>query len=369
MTLQTEKEKAMADCEPIPENQNIDIFQLNQQPDINNNVKLSKIEKDIIMASTYNSNNLSDSNTIYLFESINKLDYLFWKANHLSNLHPKFRQLHKYNKDKGRTTTDNILYFSKNTQIRQLITEYCDNISLLCLAFIIMDNGTFEHNNLILSIPKHRIKLFLNTIHNTYNITGNIVDDTIVFSNSNLINLISAIYPYMFDGLKYKLGEEYNKLPICTVSKTVVFDSAHFLDEYKGKCSNLHGGRYELTVYVKDSINPDTGMVVDFTYLQKILNEEIVNRFDHHCLNYTVPQLAWRSTTELICVYIWQRLIKHFHSLYKIELKETPNSKCEYMGEGLGSYNLKLDLLNFCSKNLNFRKALVAINPNIFKED
>jgi len=356
---QTKKEFCMENCISLDTySKNIDINQLNLAVGNNNDINLTELEADIILASSYNPKNIFDTDTVYLFEDINKLDYLFWKSNQLSRLSPKFKQINTYNKFKGRTITSNILYFSNNNEIKRIINTN-NPITLLCLAFIIMDNSTFECNSLILTIPENQIKHLLDTIYNNYNIKCTTINENnIIFDNFELANLKTAIYPYMFNGLKYKLGEEYYNLPICTVSKTVVFDSAHFLDEYDGKCGNLHGGRYELTVHVKGPINPDTGMVVDFTYLQKVLKEKIIDKFDHHCLNYVVPQLAWRSTTEVICIYIWNKLIKPFPLLYKIELKETPNSKCEYMGQGFESYNSKLDLLNIYPKTFKFRNIL-----------
>jgi len=320
--------------------------------DIKNNdkVKLDNIEKDFIIAGQYSNKYTIYDRVIYIQEKINNLDYLNWKLKKLKRLKPKFKQVYNYDQNAGRNITKNVIYFSLNEEMISILDNKKNEISPFCLSLIVMDNGTFENNRLILDV-KHlnidTVEYFIKYITGKHlKCYPNIDNYVIIFKNESLQKLKNAIYPFMFHKMKYKIGEEYNNLPICIVSKTVVFDSAHFLDEYDGKCNNLHGGRYELTVYIRGPINPDTGMVIDFTYLKKILKNKIVDKFDHHCLNYTVPQLAWRSTTELICIYIWQRLIKYIPSLYKIELKETPNSKCEYMGEGLENYNHQLDLLN-----------------------
>jgi len=69
------------------------------------------------------------------------------------------------------------------------------------------------------------------------------------------------------------------------VSKTVKFDAAHFLPNYGGKCRNLHGHTWKVEVAVEGTPNRETGMVVDFAWLKKVLTAEVVERFDHTCLN------------------------------------------------------------------------------------
>jgi 6-pyruvoyltetrahydropterin/6-carboxytetrahydropterin synthase len=62
------------------------------------------------------------------------------------------------------------------------------------------------------------------------------------------------------------------------------FDAAHYLRGYAGRCENLHGHRYEVAVsVVSDQLN-DIGLAFDFTELKAQL-KDILDRFDHHCLN------------------------------------------------------------------------------------
>lgn len=70
-----------------------------------------------------------------------------------------------------------------------------------------------------------------------------------------------------------------------TVVKEFTFESAHRLPEYKGKCRNIHGHSYKLLVGYKGPINEDTGMVIDFSIVKKIVEEEIVDVLDHKMLN------------------------------------------------------------------------------------
>lgn len=70
------------------------------------------------------------------------------------------------------------------------------------------------------------------------------------------------------------------------ITKQFSFETGHALYGYDGKCKNVHGHSYKLSVTVigspiLDSNNVKFGMVIDFTDLKKIVKEEIVDQFDH----------------------------------------------------------------------------------------
>ena len=70
------------------------------------------------------------------------------------------------------------------------------------------------------------------------------------------------------------------------VTKKFEFEMAHALWNYDGPCKNVHGHSYKLFVTVigvpeKDPKNPKYGMVVDFGNLKRIVQEHIIDRFDH----------------------------------------------------------------------------------------
>jgi len=70
------------------------------------------------------------------------------------------------------------------------------------------------------------------------------------------------------------------------VTREFTFEMAHVLLNYDGPCKNVHGHSYRLFVTlsgvpVKDSVNPKNGMVIDFSDLKNIVQEKIINRFDH----------------------------------------------------------------------------------------
>jgi 6-pyruvoyltetrahydropterin/6-carboxytetrahydropterin synthase len=70
------------------------------------------------------------------------------------------------------------------------------------------------------------------------------------------------------------------------ITKEFSFEGAHALVGYDGKCKHIHGHSYKLFVTVKGTPSTDCnssklGMLIDFTDLKKIINEAIINKFDH----------------------------------------------------------------------------------------
>ena len=117
-----------------------------------------------------------------------------------------------------------------------------------------------------------------------------------------------------------------------TIIKKFSFDAAHYLPSYEGKCERLHGHTYLLNVKV-DGTPDEEGMVIDFIKLKQIVNEKVIERFDHSCLNDFLPC----PSAENIAVYVWKELeplVATDHSrLSEVEVWETKTSGCVYRGE------------------------------------
>ncbi len=70
------------------------------------------------------------------------------------------------------------------------------------------------------------------------------------------------------------------------ITKQFTFETGHALYGYDGKCRNVHGHSYKLSVTVigtpiSDESDVKLGMVIDFGDLKKIVKEEVVDPFDH----------------------------------------------------------------------------------------
>ena len=81
------------------------------------------------------------------------------------------------------------------------------------------------------------------------------------------------------------------------ITKQFSFETGHALYGYDGKCKNVHGHSYKLSVTVigkpiADTKNVKFGMVIDFSDLKAIVKEEIVNVFDHDTVFGIPPRHA-----------------------------------------------------------------------------
>jgi len=129
------------------------------------------------------------------------------------------------------------------------------------------------------------------------------------------------------------------------ITKEFGWDSAHCLrigDEKEseaifGKCKNLHGHFYKFFVTVSSAKYEDSsnhfknGMIINFVELKKVVNELIVERFDHKYLNDDPLYRDGRLTTcENQIQDIWYILEDSLFDigcqLEELKLYETPTS-------------------------------------------
>ena len=56
------------------------------------------------------------------------------------------------------------------------------------------------------------------------------------------------------------------------ITKTLTFDSAHMLSNYEGKCANLHGHTYRVTVSIEKDTDLQAHMVMDYNEIKKVFD-------------------------------------------------------------------------------------------------
>ncbi len=114
-----------------------------------------------------------------------------------------------------------------------------------------------------------------------------------------------------------------------------------------GKCArtNGHGHNYHLEVSVVGEIDSRTGMLVDLGALQEVIDQLVVEPFDHTFLNKDIPYfIDVVPTAENIALYIAQLLRSPIAELGveldKVKLIESPNNSCEiHCRKSVGSNN------------------------------
>jgi len=139
------------------------------------------------------------------------------------------------------------------------------------------------------------------------------------------------------------------------ITKQFSFEAGHALYGYDGKCKNLHGHSYNLLVTVigkpiADSQNVKFGMVIDFGDLKRIVEEEIVDVFDHATVfNKNTPHLElanelkdrdhnvilvdYQPTTEMMVIDFAKKIksrLPNTIKLHSLRLQETATSFAEW---------------------------------------
>ena len=144
-------------------------------------------------------------------------------------------------------------------------------------------------------------------------------------------------------------------MSIIKITKQFSFEMAHALRNYDGLCRNIHGHSYKMDITLAgqplhDENSPKNGMVMDFSDLKRLVNEEIISLLDHALvLNAkTDPQLVYalkqhyekivtvefQPTTENLLGYIAGKLQKRLPetvALACVRLRETDTSYAEWI--------------------------------------
>lgn len=134
------------------------------------------------------------------------------------------------------------------------------------------------------------------------------------------------------------------------ISTDAYFDSAHFLPDYFGKCENIHGHRWKVTVElgIKEllSSGSEKDMVMDFSRFKQIVREEVA-KFDHMFLvteksistnlieelqnaGFELLILPYRTTAENFAKDFYDRFNKMDLPVKSVEVQETPNNRAKY---------------------------------------
>jgi 6-pyruvoyltetrahydropterin/6-carboxytetrahydropterin synthase len=137
-----------------------------------------------------------------------------------------------------------------------------------------------------------------------------------------------------------------NSSPV-SVFRKEHFNAAHRLhnpawDEAKndavfGKCNNpnYHGHNYELVVKLTGVPDPVTGYVIDLKLLSDLINEKVLERFDHKNLNKDVAEFKdVNPTAENIAIAIYNLLRPEIDEKLKMKIRlyETERNFVEYPG-------------------------------------
>lgn len=105
-----------------------------------------------------------------------------------------------------------------------------------------------------------------------------------------------------------------------------------------GKCSNpnYHGHNYELIVKIVGEVDPETGFVMDMKKLSDLVQDKIIEKFDHKNLNEDCTEFKnLNPTAENIVKVIYEILVPEINKELKLTLRlyETERNFVEYPAE------------------------------------
>ena len=131
------------------------------------------------------------------------------------------------------------------------------------------------------------------------------------------------------------------------VYRTAHFNAAHRLnvpqwteEENKkifGLCNNnnYHGHNYDLQVRVEGEVDEVTGYLIDMKVLKDMIDEDVIEAFDHKNLNLDVPEFKeLNPTAENIVWVIWKKLRNRLGEEFNLSVRlyETPRNFVEFNG-------------------------------------
>ncbi len=114
------------------------------------------------------------------------------------------------------------------------------------------------------------------------------------------------------------------------------FSAAHYLQDYHGKCENLHGHNYTVYAHARGTELDSGGMLVDFGILKKALRE-VCGKLDHTNLN-DMEVFSHNPSAERIAEYVFTQVRELLPEqyrplLYAVDVFETPTSRARYIQE------------------------------------
>lgn len=114
--------------------------------------------------------------------------------------------------------------------------------------------------------------------------------------------------------------------------KSFQFEAAHALPNVPAghKCRRLHGHSFVVEIVVDGPLDPQFGWVMDYADI-KAAFKPLWEQLDHHYLN-EIPGLE-NPTSEVVALWIWERLKPRLPLLTEIVVAETCTAKCVYRGK------------------------------------
>ena len=121
-----------------------------------------------------------------------------------------------------------------------------------------------------------------------------------------------------------------------TLKVVTDFAAAHWLRDYPGNCSRLHGHNWKVEVEVEARTLDEVGMGLDFKLIKREARA-VTDELDHRCLNDIPPFDEINPTAENIAAHLYRALAQRLNDgrvrLAAITLWETERACVRYTEE------------------------------------
>ena len=133
------------------------------------------------------------------------------------------------------------------------------------------------------------------------------------------------------------------------LSKTLYVEMAHRLGKgYKGKCNNIHGHSWKITINIVGTKLDEFGMLIDYGFIKERLAKKVDGWFDHKLVlqkdDELIPLLKDKTnlftmhenpTSEAIAEFLFNILTESIkgqdnYKIHSIDVGETCTSSCTF---------------------------------------
>lgn len=111
------------------------------------------------------------------------------------------------------------------------------------------------------------------------------------------------------------------------------FAAAHYLRNYSGDCSRLHGHNWQIEVLVEAEELNEIGIAIDFREIKQ-QTKVVISRLDHQHLNEIKPFNQLNPTAENLAKYCFDEISKLINNKQvhtkEVIIWENPRSSVSY---------------------------------------
>lgn len=95
------------------------------------------------------------------------------------------------------------------------------------------------------------------------------------------------------------------------------FDAAHYIKDHPGKCSRMHGHRWEVEVVLEGGELDSMNMLIDFGEVKAALKDLLDSCLDHYQLNESLGEA--NVTAEFLAKWLYDKFKAESPKWYKLE--------------------------------------------------